>query len=172
VRARAGTHGYKEGAQHNRANTHRTACHNTSVFFLQSAAGARKWPVTDGMLLRLKAAFATKAPPAREKPAKKVKEPGGRSLWGDSPVEAEAEGSDEEEEGDDRRSDTAVDESDEQVSLASEAEEETEKAAANSDGDQARGKGGSRRRLEHSGGRKRGKGELKAVVTSKRVKRR
>jgi len=62
----AGKHGYKEGAQHNRSNTHRTSCHNTSIFFLQTAAGSMKWPTTKRMLQRLEAAFATKANPSKD----------------------------------------------------------------------------------------------------------
>jgi hypothetical protein len=139
LRGRAGTHGYKEGAQHNRANTHRTACHNTSVFFLQSAAGAAKWPASDTMLQRLRAAFATKAPPAREKPVKKVKEAGGKSLWG---TDAAASGEE-----------AASDDSDDE-----EEEEEAEAEGGDSDSEQSAQeqrvaqKKGSRHRAEETGG--------------------
>lgn len=56
------SHGYFEGSQHNRSNRYRTANFDSSCFFLQNAAGAEKWPVTEEKLLRLSQAFASQQP--------------------------------------------------------------------------------------------------------------
>lgn len=52
-------HGFCEGAQQLRDHTrrYRQSNHNTSVFFLQSERGARKWPVTDAKIERLRLSF-------------------------------------------------------------------------------------------------------------------
>eukprot|EP00941_MAST-03F_sp_MAST-3F-sp1_P002922 g2922.t1 len=45
------SHGYCEGAQHIRSvSSFRVATQATSIFFVQNEKGAKKWPITDGLL--------------------------------------------------------------------------------------------------------------------------
>ncbi len=53
-------HGYTEGAQHCRRSRYRISVGDTSVFFLQSKAAQRKWPVTPEALEDIQAAFTSK----------------------------------------------------------------------------------------------------------------
>ena len=53
-------HGYTEGAQHCRRSRYRISVGDTSVFFLQSRAAQRKWPVTPEALEDIRAAFTSK----------------------------------------------------------------------------------------------------------------
>jgi hypothetical protein len=53
-------HGYTEGAQHCRRSRYRISVGDTSVFFLQSKAAQRKWPVTPEVLEDIQAAFTSK----------------------------------------------------------------------------------------------------------------
>lgn len=53
-------HGYFEGAQHHKHNQYRLSNHDTSIFFLQNDAGARKWAVTRQKIARLQEAFKPK----------------------------------------------------------------------------------------------------------------
>lgn len=51
-------HYYAEGTQHRRKSSKRIASFDTSVFFLQNDAGAKKWPVADSHVRELEEAFA------------------------------------------------------------------------------------------------------------------
>ena len=53
-------HGYVEGKQALRKTRYRVASFHTSIFWLQSSAGASRWPVTDESVEALRAAFAPK----------------------------------------------------------------------------------------------------------------
>ncbi len=53
-------HGYTEGAQHCRRSRYRISVGDTSVFFLQSKAARRKWPVTPEALEDIQTAFTSK----------------------------------------------------------------------------------------------------------------
>jgi Phosphorylated CTD interacting factor 1 WW domain len=53
-------HGYTEGKQWMRKSRWRIASFDTSVFFLQNAAAAEKWPVTEEACDELREAFASK----------------------------------------------------------------------------------------------------------------
>ena len=53
-------HGYTEGAQHCRKTRYRISVGDTSVFFLQSKAATKKWPVTPESLRDIRQAFVSK----------------------------------------------------------------------------------------------------------------
>eukprot|EP00939_MAST-03C_sp_MAST-3C-sp1_P000626 g626.t1 len=53
-------HGYCEGLQHRRPTRYRIAPHDTSVFFLQSTKGFRRWRPTEDALSELRRAFRSK----------------------------------------------------------------------------------------------------------------
>ena len=55
----ASDHGFCDGAQHCRPprERHRVSSYDTGVFFLQTSAGARRWPVTDEIRAELVAAM-------------------------------------------------------------------------------------------------------------------
>eukprot|EP00750_Incisomonas_marina_P000314 INCI10233.1.p1 GENE.INCI10233.1~~INCI10233.1.p1 ORF type:complete len:778 (+),score=120.21 INCI10233.1:284-2617(+) len=53
-------HGYFEGAQHSKTNQHRTSNAASSLFWLQSDEGAKKWPSADNKIHRLLEAFKPK----------------------------------------------------------------------------------------------------------------
>ena len=53
-------HGYTEGAQHCRRSRYRISVGDTSVFFLQSKAAARKWPVSAEALADVEDSFSSK----------------------------------------------------------------------------------------------------------------
>lgn len=50
-------HGYLDGAQHTKRKRYRSASSDTTVFFLQSPAGKKRFPVTANLLRSLKVAF-------------------------------------------------------------------------------------------------------------------
>ena len=74
-------HGYCEGKQWMRKSRWRVASFDTSVFFLQNAQGAARWPATDDACRELRAAFASKqsdAPDARRDTACEARRDAGR----------------------------------------------------------------------------------------------
>jgi len=64
----ASQHGFCDGAQHVRPPTerHRVSSYDTAVFVLQTASGARRWPVTAKTRERVRAAMAKAAGSARD----------------------------------------------------------------------------------------------------------
>jgi hypothetical protein len=60
LRVKAKEHGYIEGSQQSRPTRYKTSAFDTSVFFLQTRAAAKKWPVTGEVCKELQAAFRSK----------------------------------------------------------------------------------------------------------------
>ncbi|KAI9349743.1 phosphorylated CTD interacting factor 1 WW domain-containing protein [Obelidium mucronatum] len=59
-------HGFLDGAQHQRQDKYRPSPYPTGIFFLQTAAGAAKWPVTDRKIALLRYALFCSMPSQSE----------------------------------------------------------------------------------------------------------
>eukprot|EP00937_MAST-01D_sp_MAST-1D-sp2_P004538 g4538.t1 len=78
VRLKQAAHGFTEGKQWARKTRWRVASFDTSVFFLQNSAAARRWPATDEAVQALRIAFASKqesATAARPRAAEQARPP-------------------------------------------------------------------------------------------------
>ena len=60
----ADAHGFLDGAQHQSDTKYRPSSFDSSVFFLQTDAGAARWPVTPALLARFRTALAKAIPSA------------------------------------------------------------------------------------------------------------
>lgn len=56
--------GYCDGASHQRKDLYRQSPFDSSIFFLQTTAAAKKWPVSQQLLKELQLAFAACCPSA------------------------------------------------------------------------------------------------------------
>lgn len=56
--------GYCDGASHQRKDLYRQSPFDSSIFFLQTSCGAKKWPVSTQLLQELQVAFAACCPSA------------------------------------------------------------------------------------------------------------